>query len=360
MRRVARCLALTLRLSAVATLALSLWLLWQTPVAQYFRAATVPEVRLAIDRLSGRDFDQAWLDSTVSEALEASPIDWPLIESAQALGAGRGLGLSPAVADDLRGARAQQSTVQARAANCVACAAGDASCEMSGDGLACALGIELTPIGDIRVLLREGQAYARNQPVDDVSVALASVGLGATAAILISGGGSAAIKGGIALTRIARRAGHLTPALMARLSRLGARAIDWNKMPKTAAQALDPKAYRAAIRGGVLAAGASLFTDLDRMRQAVPAPQAFRLLRQIDTARDARRMALLTEGAGVRSLAIVQRIGKSRAFRLTIRLSRVGRTLVGLAIALGVQALALVMFRLQTGLARGLSRLAAR
>ncbi|MEM7614314.1 MAG: hypothetical protein AAF245_04670 [Pseudomonadota bacterium] len=358
MRRLSRHLARALRLSAVATLAVTLWLLWQTPPAQYFREATAPEVRLAVDRLSGRTFDQAWLDGTITGALSETPVNWPLIESATAFATARDMTPSPEVARSLNGAQTTRASATARASNCIACASGDPTCQMSNDGLACALGVELTPIGDVRVLLREGQAYADGAPVDNISVALAGIGLGATAAILVSGGSTATVKGGVALTRVARRAGHLSPALQARLAHLGHRAIDWSKLPKTAVQAFDPAVYRAAVRGRVLAQGADLAADLDRMRQAMPASHALRLLGRIDTAQDARRMAKLSTGAGARSLAVVHRLGKTRAFRLTLRLSRVGRTLAGLAIALAVQALGLLLVRAQTLLARLIARLA--
>lgn len=342
-RRGTRALARLLRLSSVATLGVTLWLLATTPVGQYYTENSAAQLGLALQRAM-RDVDQPWIDATLTGALEETPRDWVLIESTLELAQSEELQPGPEVAEAVRNAREEDKDLAGLAVNCLACAAGDASCRLD-DGLACALGVELTPVGDARVLLTEGRAYAEGGEVDRVSVALAGVGLGATLAIVATGGAAATVKGGVAVLRIARRAGRLSAPLQARLARIGGDLIDWNRLPTSPAEMLDPAAYRAAINGSALAAGTALVTQLDRLRRAVPAPHALRLLGDVDSAADARRMAGIAEVSGVRTVAMLHRLGKARAFRLTLRLSRAGRTLLALAAALGAQALGLLAAR---------------
>ena len=356
-RRGMRALARLLRLSALGTLAVTLWLLASTPVARYYTANTATQLELSLDRALRRETDRAWLDGTLERALAQEPRDWVLIESALALAQDHGVQPSAEAAAAVLAARRQDKDPAGLAANCLACAMGDPLCRLD-DGLACALGVELTPVGDARVLLAEGRAYAAGDEVDRVSVALAGMGLGATLAVVATGGAAMAVKGGVAVLRIARRAGRLSPALQSRLARIGGDLVDWQKLPARPAEMLDPAVYRAAVNGGALAAGTALVTQLDRLRRAVPAPHAVRLLGDIDSTADARRMADIAEVSGVRTVAVLHRLGKARAFRLTLRLSRTGRTLLALAAALGVQALGLLAARALGLTARAAARAA--
>jgi len=344
-----------LRLSTLVTVGLALAMLWASPVTRLYVQNTGADLALALDRVLGEEFGQAWLDQTLTEALEQVPTNWVLAESALELGAQRDLRPSQEAATLLATATERDKNTLGQMSNCVACAAGDESCRL-GDGLVCALGVELTPIGDARVLWNEGHAYANGEEVDDLSVALAGVGLAATVAIVASAGSSAPVKGGVAILRVARKAGSLSPALTARLTRLGSTLVNWQKLPRTPRAMLNKGAFQDALNPRVLAESTALVGDLDRIRRAVPAAGALALLPYIDNGQDARRVARLAEAAGAKSVAVMHRLGKARAMRLTAKLSRTGRTLVGLAAAIAAQVLALAAVLAQAVLSGVLRR----
>lgn len=355
-RRLLRWAARGLRLSTLVTLTLAGWMMLNTPIGAYWGERSTAEVKLALDRLVFREFDAEWYNDTILESISDRPVDWALVQSAEAIAQERGLTLTPEVSAGLAVARARDKSFRGQAENCIACAAGDPDCRV-GDGLFCALGVEMTPIGDARALYTEGRAYLSGQPVDRINVALAGIGLGATATLLVSGGSSAALKGGVALVRVARRAGRLSPGLQARLARIGATLVDFDKLPQTPRAMLDPDAYRAAVNSDVLSRGTALFGDLERVGTALPNAHALAVLPLIDNAGDARRIARLAEAGGARTLAVTHRLGKARAMRLTARLSRAGSTAIQLALALGLQALALLGTIGFSGLQRALASL---
>ena len=77
------------------------------------------------------------------------------------------------------------------------------------------------PAGDINALRQEGWAFATGAEVDELNAGLAIVGLGATATLLVTGGGSATAKAGATALRVARRIGALSPRFLAELTDLG-------------------------------------------------------------------------------------------------------------------------------------------
>ncbi|WP_112321839.1 hypothetical protein [Oceanibium sediminis] len=347
-----------LRLSAILTLVVALAMLARTPLGQVYAERSLPEFQRALDRVIGTEFDGPWARDTLARALDAEPVDWVLIDSTMEIVRARALPLDPALDARLSAARARDRGVLGQSKNCAACAAGLPGCRMS-DGLVCALAVEVTPIGDVRALSAETRAWMNGDPVDKVNVALAGVGLGATLAILVTAGSSASVKGGVAVIRVARRADGLTPALQAQLARIGGELVDFDKLPRGLRAGLDPNAYRAALNPRALGEGAALLDYLGRMQKAVPNSHALALLPLIDNGADARRIANLSEAGGLRTVAVTNRLGKSRALRLTARFSRAGRTLVGLAIALALQALA-ILASLAQGASGRIVRRAAR
>ncbi|WP_055682807.1 hypothetical protein [Jannaschia rubra] len=199
--------------------------------------------------------------------------------------------------------------------DCGACMADVAQCASLSMIGACAVPFEMSPLGDLNALRREGTAYLAGDPVDEVNAGLAIVGLGATAAIAVTGGSSATIKAGTGLLRLARRMGSLTPEL-ARLLRV---PIRWDAVPgwlRGAAPLSDVTDVARLERLGTVAA------DFGRVREATSTAEALRLARHVDGPEDAARLARVAEAAGPRTTRSFAVLGKARVFRATVRLSR--------------------------------------
>jgi hypothetical protein len=86
-----------------------------------------------------------------------------------------------------------------------------------------ALASDLTVVGDIRDLGQQSMLYPDQ---DNLTVALAATGIVMTAALVVSGGTSAAGKAGVSALKAARKLGRLSTGLERQLIRLTAEAVD--------------------------------------------------------------------------------------------------------------------------------------
>jgi len=99
-------------------------------------------------------------------------------------------------------------------------------------GLAGALAADVSGLGDVRDLLREGVPYLRGEPHDPLLLGLSAVGLAATAATWAGGVGAPA-RGGLSVLKAARRLGRLPAPLVAALTRMLRAGIDADALRAT-------------------------------------------------------------------------------------------------------------------------------
>jgi hypothetical protein len=272
--------ALPLAATAVATA----WALSTNPFAAPLVERTEAELRAALDMQVARVATPAWLETALSDAVAERDADRAARLLALADELGRPVARAEAEALIARAARPA-----ARAAACAACIRAPASCESVALIGLCTVPFELSPLGDVAALGRAGAAWAEGAPVDRLDAGLAAVGLGASAAVLASGGASAGVKVGAGLLRTARRMDALSPALVARLGR---------------------------------AEGAALAAGMGRVRAATSMPEALRLMRHVHRPEDAARLARVAEALGPRTLRTVEVLGPARALRATVRVTR--------------------------------------
>lgn len=123
----------------------------------------------------------------------------------------------------------------------------------SGAALAGAIAADVSGYGDLRDLYGEGQKAVRGEPVDDLTVALATVGLGLSVVTWTSLGAALPARGGVSLLKGAEKAGRLSKPLAAALGATAARALDREALAATASAAgrLDFTAARASA-GAIL------------------------------------------------------------------------------------------------------------
>src|SRR3989338_2368349 len=229
----------------------------------------------------------------------------------------------PAVPPPLRGPRADDFSLLSQASACALCAYDPAQCSLS-QGMMCQAPVALTPAGDIAGVTRAGVAYVSGDPIDQIDLALSVVGLGATAAVLASGGTSVVVKAGASLA---------TPA----------RSVD--DIP-------------AAIRADAFAPLTATLSDLERLRAATDATTALHLLPLVDDAKDARSLATAAEALGPRLIGRAEVLGKARLFRTTLRVSETAWMLISGLSGMLMSIAALMGSALQSYLFRRLRRTA--
>ena len=229
----------------------------------------------------------------------------------------RAIDLPPALLENIRIKREDDHGLYSQTVSCAACAYDPADCSLT-QVMICQAPVALTPIGDIAGIARASAAYASGAELDRVDLALSIVGLGATVAVLASGGSSYSVKAGASLAKLAHRMGRLSPRLLALMLGTVQDGVRWASLP--AARSLDDLA--AAIRVEAFAPLTNTVAELSRLTSATNATSALHLLPLVDDATDARRLANAATALGPKLVGRAEVLGKARLFRATFRVSK--------------------------------------
>ncbi|MEM7489997.1 MAG: hypothetical protein AAF390_12835 [Pseudomonadota bacterium] len=307
-------------LPLLATLGALVWALGTNPFAAPWTARTGQDLALSLEREVRRVASPAWTEAALADAVAAGDADRAEMLIGLARDLGHDLDLVPEEA-----LVASRGGWAATAGDCAACMADVAACPSVAMLGACAVPFEMSPLGDLNALRRAGLAWWDEDDVDEVEAGLALLGLGATGAAVVSGGASLPVKAGAGLMRMARRMGSVTPSL--------ARLLD-----------VTDAAARPALR--------AVAGDLGRLRAATSTADALRLMRHVDGPEDARHLARIAEAAGPRTTRTFEVLGKRRAIRASLRLSRAALGTAALIWLSLVQAATILAVRAGAGLVR--------
>lgn len=290
----------------------------------------------------------------IAARLDENPRNWLALDALRDLATERAIPLPANLLVRFSELREQDHSYLAQTESCLVCAYDAAQCSLT-QVMMCQAPVAMTPVGDILGITRAGVAYASGDEIDQIDLALSVVGLGATAAVIATGGSSAMVKGGAAVAKIARKMGRLSPRLIGMATDAVREGVDWARLP--AVRSLDD--VKAAIKADAFLPLTNTLTDLERVRTATDTTTALHLLPLIDDAADARRLANASEALGARVVGRAEMLGKARLFRATLRLGEVAWALVayvgGLILALiGIagQLVQTIMMRLLRQLAR--------
>ena len=307
------------------------------PALSPLRDATVAEVSARIEQMMVAQATPEVIEAAITTRLAEKPRNWLALDALAAVAAERALTLPPPLVEAARIAREDDHGYYTQATACAACAYDVTQCSLE-QVMICQAPIALTPIGDVAGITRAGVAYASGDPVDQIDLALSVVGLGATAAILASGGGSGVVKAGAGLAKMARGMGRLSPRLMETLVRAARDGVNWAALPGVRSLA----DLRGVVRAENFAPLATTLSDLDRVRLATNATTALHLLPMVDNAADARRLALGAEALGPKLVGRVEILGKARLMRSAVRFSSAAWATIsgiaGLFLSLGLMA----------------------
>lgn len=308
------------------------WLreLSQAPVGSLMVNRAASSLEAVYERALARESVVARIEARLDE----TPRDWVVIEALIDLAEAQGEVLPPALLARHAALDAEDNGWIATGIGCAACAWDLSLCDL-GAALACGVAVNLTVLGDLMVLAREGGRYVAGDEVDQVDIGIAFVGLAATGLVVVSGGSSLAVKGGAAFLRVAHRTGRLAPDLLVPFRRAVVLGIDWARLP--AARSTDDLA--ALARPQVLRPAVDLAQDLGGLTQRLGVRQALHLTGSMDTPAEVARLSRAAEALGPRTLGAFELLGKSRFLRLGLRLSdEVWALFTGLIAALGSMA----------------------
>ncbi len=354
LRALARAVLLVALAGSLAGTTLTAARIASDPLISPFTDAAADQIVAATDRMLAQAATPETLRAHIGNRLAEEPRNWLAQDALVALAAERAIPLPQDLTDAVQIAREDDHGYYATVASCAACAYDPADCSLS-QVMICQAPIALSPISDITGITRAGAAYATGAEVDQVDLALSVVGLGATAAVVASGGSSVVVKAGASLAKLARRMGRLSPRLVAMAADAVRGGVNWAALPGV--RGLDD--LTAAIRPEAFTPLTNTLTDLDRLRTATTTTTALHLLPLVDDAHDARRLARAAEALGPRLAARAEVLGKTRLLRATLRVSKTGWALASSLVGLMVSAAMMLSGMVQHWLWRRL-RAAAR
>ena len=350
LRRVARFLLFVAFAASLAVTGLNVARIASKPELSPLRDATLAEFVAASDAMLANAATPETLQAHIANRLAEEPRNWLALDALIDLAAERGIALPQDLLEAVQIQREDDHGYYAQATSCAKCAYDPATCALE-QVMICQAPVALTPIGDIAGITRAGVAYASGGAVDQIDLALSTVGLGATLAVVVSGGSSGVIKAGAGLAKLARKMGRLSPRLVDMAVTAARRGIDWAGLPAVRSMG----ELRAVVRSEEFAPLTATLLDLERTRAATDATTALHLLPMVDDAADARRLAVAAEALGPKLVGRAEVLGKARLFRASYRMSKAAWGLatgwVGLLISLaglighGLQSIGLAALR---------------
>lgn len=326
----------SLQIGTVVTVIANVVVLVQNPFAKPYVERTQAEARLKLDEVFGQSLSPEWVAAELDAAVDREDLDRTqmLLEIA----AERRI---PVPEDRIARARKfveRETELLVRAKRCAVCAADAAECRTPSMLLACNVPIELTPVGDAKTLAEAGANAVVGNPVDRIGVALAVVGIGATALTPLTGGSSLTIKAGATALRVARKMGALGKGITRVLSDASKAPFRWKKVGAFIETGkLDE--ITDAIRFRKLGHVAN---DLGTVWKHAGSADTIFLLKHVDTVDDAASLAGVSRIAGKSTRKKVAVLGLAKAARALVRVADLIWWSIGLLAALAGQLLALL------------------
>lgn len=341
MRGLARALLLLL----VAASAFATWraglIVAHDPALRPMVEAGADQIIAATDRMIAAEATPDRISTLIAARLAEDPRNWVALDALNEVAGERRIVLPADTSAAFTAAKAEDDSLTAQLGGCAACAWDIAHCSLS-QAFVCKAPILLTPVEDLRGIVKAGIDYSTGVEVDQLDLGLSVLGLSATALVIVSGGSSGAVKAGTALVRLARGMDLLSPRLTGRLVNALRRGIDWAGLP--AVRGSDDLVR--LIRADVLTPVASVASDLGRTSDAIGPARTLHLLPLVDDAVDARGIARAAEALGPRVVGRAEVLGKARLLRATVRVGSVATELVsgivGLVTAMGMAVAGMV------------------
>jgi hypothetical protein len=191
-----------------------------------------------------------------------------------------------------------------------------------------------------------------------MDLTLAVVGLGSTAAIVVTGGTSYSIKAGTTVLRIGKNIGTISP----RFLRVLAEVADVGLKPdKLMYFVIGRVPFDEVVDVSRLGRLEDLSGDLTQVYQGTGSiADSVALLRHVDSVEDASSLARASEALGPRTRRSFEVLGKDKVFRSLVRLSHLA---ISALLAIFAAITQIVLFFIQllvNGVLRVVSRRAAR
>ena len=212
-------------------------------------------------------------------------------------------------------------------------------------GFAGTLTRDLSGWGDVDDVVTETRHATSGQPVNEVVLGLACVGLATTVATVVTVGGAAPVRAGVSLVKAAERTGRLAGPLLRWVTRSLHAAVDSEKLEvalskvSVSAPAESAAVLRDAVKEAVnverLEGVTTLMADIGRIRAGAGTRAALEGLKLSETPEEVARVAKLAERQGSKTSAILKLAGRSAIVLTAAALQLMGWVFSGLWLIIG-------------------------
>lgn len=302
----------------VASSAATAWSIWEIsrePILADAIQVKRAKLGAVLDRMMAEHVSQSTVEQRLHDLLSAEQRNWVAIDGVVAVAKERDFQLSPTLLADKQNLRSQDRGVIAGTRRCAACIWDAADCDLSAV-LFCRV-TDLTPVGDLVGIAREGGRYATGAEVDAVDLTLSAVGLAATTAAVFSGGTAYSVKIGASVAKTARRMGKLSNKLTTTFTD-AAKSIDWKRMNSVRSK----EELLRVMKTPRVAEASRTVGDMGSIYDRLGLARGLHVIQHIDSASDARHLQRATEALGAdKVVGRLELLGKGRIVRASMRYS---------------------------------------
>ncbi|MFT6510159.1 MAG: hypothetical protein ACJAVO_001109 [Parvibaculaceae bacterium] len=190
-------------------------------------------------------------------------------------------------------------------------------------GFVGAISSDLTVIGDVRDIGREGTKLVQGEEYSSFVLGLSVVGLAATTATVATGGGALPARVGVSLMKVAKKAGTLTKKFSKTMGRLVKEAVNFPALRRTLTKIdlSDISATRRAVDDYAKSVSTGkldpIFKNITYLESTTNPSEAVRMMKYVDTPQDLARLGKMTGKLGTKTRGIIEVTGKTslRAFK---------------------------------------------
>lgn len=196
-------------------------------------------------------------------------------------------------------------------------------------GLTGAVASDLTVIGDVRDISREGPKMVAGEPYSELILGLSVVGVGVTGATIATGGGGLPGRVGVTLLKVASKTGSLTLEFSRVLTRMVGDAVNLPGLRQTLREVnlADSAATREAITAYTRTINTAelgpVIARMNDIRGSAGASESVRLMRYVHSTDELADVANMSQRLGRKTRGVIEITGKTslRAFRTTLRIT---------------------------------------
>ena len=315
---VSKFLSLVLILSLISSLG-SLYRIYRTPGFALFVEQPIQLVEAQVSRALFSAAEGGVIDAKLNALLAETSRNWYVIDAITDVVNDRSLEISSDTRLRVQNARDEDHGIINSAIKCSTCLLDISKCKIT-NVLICRAPAELTALGDISVLAHQAKNYITGDDVDEIELVLSSVGLGATVLAPLTGGSSISVKIGSATLKIAKQMGRLSPKLLDYLGQAAAYSLRNSSIVRS-----KPKSTLSKVEDAVQAKKIEqirrMAADVGRTGNNVGSVGVIHLIGSVDTPRDAKAIASLSDVSRGSTVGVFEILGKNDVVRIALKFS---------------------------------------